>query len=220
MTRLKDRHKALELRKQGKSYSQIKQELSLSKSTLSAWLRKYPLSREQIRQLRDISATRIEKFRQTMQRKRQTRFKQCYQEEKEKWLPLSQREFFLAGLFLYWGEGAKGFNSVVSLNNTDPKVIKFFCRWMIEGLGIPKQRIKIILHIYQDMDLEKITNYWSRLLDFPKEQFIKPFVKNSKKIDIDQKGFGQGTCTLYFYNARLKERILLGIEAIADKFMK
>ena len=51
MARVKDRQRALELRLQGRSYSQIKKELGVSKSTLSEWLRQYPLTQERIRQL-------------------------------------------------------------------------------------------------------------------------------------------------------------------------
>ena len=68
-----DKFQALELRKQGKSYSQIKQELALSKSTLSRWLKKYPLSKERILELRGRSPVRIEKYRNTMIRKRENK---------------------------------------------------------------------------------------------------------------------------------------------------
>ena len=43
--------KALVLRKQRKSYSQIKAILGVSKSTLSTWLRAYPLTRKEINNL-------------------------------------------------------------------------------------------------------------------------------------------------------------------------
>lgn len=84
MTRLKERERAFTMRKLGMSYSQIKQELGISKSTLSEWLRKYPLSREQINNLRGRSEVRIEKYRQTMKKKRDLRLTQYYKEEKKK----------------------------------------------------------------------------------------------------------------------------------------
>ena len=51
MARFKDHEKALALRKQEISYSQIKKILGVSKSTLSDWLHKFPLSEEKIREL-------------------------------------------------------------------------------------------------------------------------------------------------------------------------
>ncbi len=219
MAKVKERQKALELRlKKKMSYSQIKKTLGVSKSTLSYWLRDYPLSKERINELRGRSETRIEKFRETMRRKREKRLMGFYSEEKRKWLPLSEKEFFIAGLFLYWGEGAKATYHKVGLNNSDPQVIKFTLYWMTRSLKIPKKKIKVDLHLYEDMDIDIEKYFWSKQLNIPLSQFIKPYVKKSKKADIDHKGFGHGTCGLYVYETPLKERILMAIEAIADYY--
>ncbi len=101
MARLRDREKALALRKKEMSYSQIKKILGVSKGTLSGWLREYPLSKERISELRDKNEKRIERFRETMKRKREKRQKETYSTQKKNILPLSNREIFLAGLILY-----------------------------------------------------------------------------------------------------------------------
>ncbi|MBI4919858.1 helix-turn-helix domain-containing protein [Candidatus Azambacteria bacterium] len=84
MVKLAEKNKALSLRKEGKSYSQIKSAVSVSKSTLSNWLKDYPLSKERIRSLQALSEQRIENFRKTMMRKRQSRLDKIYREEKKK----------------------------------------------------------------------------------------------------------------------------------------
>lgn len=219
MTRVRDRQKALELRiKRKMSYSQIKKALGASKSTLSYWLRDYPLAKERIRELRGRSETRIEKFRETMRRKREKRLSRFYREEKKKWLPFSKRELFIAGLFLYWGEGTKATYHRVGLNNSDPKVVKFTLYWLTRVLKIPKGKLKAYLHLYRDMNIEAEMQFWSEQLGLPTTQFIKPYIKKSKKADIDHKGFGHGTCGLYVYDTRLKERILMAIKTIAEYY--
>ena len=125
MARFQDREKALELRKQQLSYSQIKAIVGVSKSTLSVWLKDIPLSRERINELRAQSEVRIEKFRETMQAKRQRRLSSVYENQKERLLPLSRKEIFVAGLFLYLGEGAKT-KTETSLSNTNPETMRFF----------------------------------------------------------------------------------------------
>lgn len=200
------------------SYSQIKKTLGVSKSTLSYWLRDYPLSKERINELRGRSETRIEKFRETMKRKRERRLNGFYREEKRKWLPLSKRELFIAGLFLYWGEGGKTVRQTISLNNTDPQVMKFTLYWLIEALEIPEEKIRVYLHLYSDMDIRKEMGFWSKELKIPLSRFVKPYIKESKKADIDHKGFGHGTCGLLVCDTRLKERILMSIKAIADYY--
>src|SRR3989338_845517 len=119
MAKYKLRQQALELRKKGMSYSQIKKELGLSKSTLSNWLHDHPLSDQRMRQLRDFSEIRIEKFRQTMLAKREKRMMDIYLKEKEQNLPLSQKELYIAGMFLYWGEGGKGLRWAPAIHNTN-----------------------------------------------------------------------------------------------------
>ncbi|MCX6713082.1 MAG: helix-turn-helix domain containing protein, partial [Candidatus Vogelbacteria bacterium] len=69
MARILVKQKAVKLRLEGKSYSEIKNLLGISKSTLSGWLEDYPLSKERIKELRDWNPRRIENFRNTMRNK-------------------------------------------------------------------------------------------------------------------------------------------------------
>ena len=179
MARFKDHQKALFLRKQGKSYSQIKKNLGISKSTLSYWLRDYPLSKQRIKELRDNNEQRIEKFRETMRKKKERRLFRVYEEQKKIIFPFTQRDFFIAGLFLYWGEGGKTRFSNISISNTDPSVLKFFINWLIKIFRISKKKLKISLHLYKDMDIEKEMKFWSQCLDIPISQFYKPYIKKT-----------------------------------------
>lgn len=219
MARIKDRHIALELRKQGKSYSQIKKILNISKGTLSYWLRDYPLSKEQIRKLRDWNAVRIEKFRKTMRKKRNKRLKLTYSKQKARLIPLSERELFLSGLFLYLGEGTKGINRAIIISNSDPQIIKFGLYWLVKILKIPKNKIKIFLHLYDDMNIKNEHKYWSAKLNMSLNNFRKPYIKLSKRKNINHKGgYSHGTCNIIVGNVKLKEKILMAIKAIIDNY--
>ncbi len=183
MARLKDREKALVLRnKQQMSYSQIKKILGISKSTLSYWLRDYPLSEKKIKELqyqgwKKGEASR-ERFRNTMIQKRKERLKNTYEKQKKLILPLSKREIFIAGLFLYWGGGGtKSRNDSLEIANSDPSVIKFFIYWLIKILLVSKDKIKIQLHLYSDMNIDKEMRYWSKELKIPIKQFHRSYVK-------------------------------------------
>ena len=65
MARKIDKQKAIAMRKKGMSYSQIKDKIKVSKSTLSGWLSDMPLSEKRIRELRADSPIRIERYRNT-----------------------------------------------------------------------------------------------------------------------------------------------------------
>lgn len=129
---------------------------------------------------------------------------------------LSDRELFLSGLFLYWGEGNKVSRNTVSISNTDPNVIKFSILWMIRSLKVPKSKIKVSLQLYSDMNIDKSIDYWVKELNMPVEQFNKPYIKTSTRNLIDQKGFGYGTCSVSIQNTIIKENLLMAIKAIAD----
>lgn len=222
MARIQDRQRATELRILGRTYSQIKTELGISKSTLSDWLSNYPLSDEQLLSLKKSRGKNreaaIEKTRNTKHRKRETRLKTVYENESRHFIPLNKKELEIAGLFLYLGEGNKRINGPVSLNNTDPQVLKFTLFWLQFGLGVSKQRIKVLLHLYNDMNIEKELEFWSKELGLPTSQFYKSYIKQSNRIDITQKGFGHGTCCLFVNDVRLKEKVMMGIKAIADRY--
>lgn len=219
MARRQEKQKAIELRKEGKSYSQIKDILGIGKGTLSAWLKDYPLSHEQLVKLRDFSEIRIEKYRKTCQRKKDERLKKVYEIQKKKIFPLSKREIFLSGLFLYWGEGLKAGNSQVCLTNTDPTMLKFFLQWLKDCFSVPEEKIRVKLHLYNDMDIKKETLFWIKKLNIKKQQFKNPYIKNSSYAQITyRKNVGHGTCNIIVGDARLTEEILMGLKSVQDKF--
>ncbi|MCL5090887.1 MAG: helix-turn-helix domain-containing protein [Patescibacteria group bacterium] len=222
MTRFADRQEAIKLRKQGRTYSEIKKELGIPKSTLSDWLSGFYLTDEQIRLVQKRTQKNkelaIERYRITMRLKRETRLQEIYEIQKKISLPLSERELKIAGLFLYWGEGKKSLESSVSVSNTDPQILLFVLYWLTKIMKVPKLKIKVYLHLYDDMDIQKELNYWSQLLKISLSQFNNPYIKKSKREDIDQKGFGHGTCSLIVNNVRLKEKIIMAIKAMGEHY--
>lgn len=215
MARVLDKEKALKLRAQGWSYSQIKKEIGVSKSTLSGWLAAFPLSVERMKELRDNSEIRIEKCRQTKRQKKLFKLDITYWEAEQNVGALTQREIFLAGLFLYWGEGGKTGNAV-SLSNTDPDVMKFFLKWIIQ-LGVPKEKMRVVLHLYSDMDEDVEKKFWSEVLNVPLENFRKTYRKETKLSGLTYKnGFGHGTCMVSVYDKKLATFILMSLKYLRD----
>jgi len=219
MARLRDHEKTLTLRKQGMSYSQIRSIIKVSKSTLSLWLKNYPLSKERIKELRAFSEQRIERFRETVRQKREKRLTETYQTQKQLILPLSNRELFIAGLLLYWGEGTKCKRDGLSISNNDPSVIRFFIYWLKKSLAIPKKKIRILLHLYNDMNINNELNYWSKILRIPLRQFNRSYIKKTPSTRINHKGgFGHGTCNVRINSVPLAEKIFMSLKVISNKY--
>lgn len=215
------RERAIKLRIQGYTYGQIKRELKLAKSTLSSWLRNLPLDEKQFELLsknreraKDLA---VERYIETRKKQKLTRLKLVFNEQYEMLLPLSEKELFLCGLFLYWGEGDK-MHGRISISNTDPKVIKFALYWMTNSLKIPKKKIKINLHLYRDMNIREAINFWSETLGIVKTQFNKPYIKKTNRAGLTYKSFGHGTCKLYFGSTLLSEKIAMSVKVISDQY--
>lgn len=219
MARRKDKEKVLLLRSKGMSYSQIKEELDIPKSTLSNWLSEYPLSKERIRELRDLNPRRIERCRNTKRKNREKELEGYYRKASRKIHSLNERELFLTGLFLYWGEGGKTKRYSVSLSNTDPAVLKFFIKWLI-SLGVPKEKIKGHIHIYKDMDYEKILEYWSTTLDIEEAQFRNPYIKSTNQAGLSYKsGFRKGTCNIFYDKKEIAYLVHMGLKYLQDRVL-
>lgn len=204
------------MREKGMSYSQIKEKLNVSKSTLSGWLHNMPLSEKRIRELRDFSPQRIERYRNTMKVKRDKKNKLAYQNIAKKIGKISDREFLIAGLFLYWAEGSKTKTFSIALTNTNPSMLILFIRWL-EFFNVSKSKLKVHLHLYSDMNIKKQMNFWSKTLNIPVSQFRKPYIKKTKLSSITYtNGFGQGTCSVILDNGPICSEVMMGIQYIQD----
>lgn len=201
------------------SYSQIKKELGVSKSTLSLWLRDMPLSEKRLKELRDYSEVRIEKTRETKHKKKLERIQRVYESVSQDLGVITKRELYIAGFFLYWGEGLKADPYTVMFTNTDPAMIKCFIQWATL-LGVNKKDLKIYLHIYKDMSSEQAVTFWSRELGISRASFRKPYVKQT--IYVKRKNhrgrFGFGTCNIYVRSRDLRERIITSIARLEELY--
>ncbi len=216
MAHRKKYRQVIQLRLQGLSYSQIKEIIKVSKSTLSLWLGEIELNEAQFAKLK-IRERKIENFRKTMQKKRSRRIHETYLEACNI-LPLSQRELFIAGLFLYWGEGKKNLKGQINLTNTDPSMMQFYLFWLTKICKISKKKLRVCLHLYQDMNIQNEIKYWSNSLKIPQSQFIRPYIKPTLLNQIHHEGFKHGTCSLYFSEVLLIEKILMSIKAISNNY--
>ena len=215
------REKALSLRKKGMSYSQIKEKLDISKSTLSVWLKEYPLSQKRINELRAWSERRIERCRVTKAKKKEARLNALYTKTKKNIGNLSNREKDLAAAFLYWAEGTKASYGVIQMTNTDPAMVTFFVEWL-KGRGCDVKKIRVYVHLYSDMDIKKSLRFWSKTLNIPLDRFRKPYVKEAKyKKGREYVGrFGHGTCNIIYSNRELYEELMASIAYLREGYVR
>lgn len=216
MARTKDKEKVIALRKQGMSYSQIKKQTGVSKSTLSNWLHDMPLTSERIKELRDFSEVRIEKTREAKRKKKESRRKEVF-DDVSKHIKNSRDPFFVAGFYLYWGEGTKTAEYSVSFTNSDPSMVRCFVKWL-KLLDINEEKLKAKLHLYSDQDEHELTKFWSNVSGIPTTRFNKTYRKKSMSHRKTYKGmFPYGTCVVMYHNRDIYEYVLEGIKYLRKK---
>ncbi|MEK7505841.1 MAG: hypothetical protein AAB597_03020 [Patescibacteria group bacterium] len=209
------REKAISLRLKGASYKEIRDEINVSKSTLSTWLHKYPLSEDKLRELRDWSKIRIEKFRATMSRKRAEKERVSFERVSSEIGKLNRRELFVGGFFLYWGEGAKAKRGTVAVSNSDPELLKVFIYWL-KLLGFSRNKLRVNVTLYDSMDIKKELDFWSRHLSVPIKNFRKPIVKTTLHRKHFLGSFTHGTCNVRVENQALYDYVIQGLKYLRD----
>lgn len=220
------RRKAVELRlKKELSYGEIRKRLGVSKSTLSYWLKDFPLAEKRILELRRLGWQKgevaRERFRNTMRKKREEKERQVYDKYSTRLSRVSKEAFFAAGLMLYQGEGNKRDPYRIVLANTDSKLITFFIKWLEQFLGVAKKHLKVQLHLYNNMNIPEEIDFWKNKLGLLDTQFYKSIVRKMKKNSFSyRESFRHGTCQISFSSGEKKRELMMAIKAFGDIYLK
>jgi hypothetical protein len=144
-----------------------------------------------------------------------------YEEYLKKFKKLSNQTMFVSGLILYLGEGSKTDKYTTSLTNTDPRIIKFFMKWLVKFYKVPKEKLKIFLQLYPTMDIDKEINFWLNVLGLNKEQLYKPYIRKIHASSFSYKeSFRHGTCALSYSKSVIKREVIMGIKALTDSIFE
>ncbi len=176
------KEKSIKLRKNGMTYSEILQEVSVAKSTLSLWLRSVGLSKIQKQK---ITAKRIAarlRAVEAVRQKRIIRSSLIDKSARREVADLIKNPLWLVGVVLYWAEGSKqkewNPSQKVVFTNMDAETIRIFKRWI--GKYFPKNSIKYELYIHPNSTISKSVKFWSEKLGI-KGNNIKVYFKKPNK---------------------------------------
>lgn len=180
------KQKAILLRKEGKTYSEIMKEIPVAKSTISLWLREVKLS---VTQKQNISEKRIAAQRRGANAQRNKRIKKqesLINNARLEVGKISDRELWLIGIALYWAEGYKGKEyrptSRTSISNSDPKMISILLIWLKKCIGVRDEDIYFELYIHESHreKVKVVLQRWSDILNWPLSSFKHIYFKKNK----------------------------------------
>ena len=179
--------KAIKYRKRGLSYSEIKEIIPVSKSTLSLWLSHIQLNSKQKARLKD-KIRAVQPFgAQAQKRIRIEKSEKIIKKAKRESGKMTNRDLFLLGVVLYWAEGSKqkknNPSQRVIFNNSDPAMVKLYIKWLHRCLGVSKNDINFEIYSHSNIkDREKeIVRHWSLVTGSPVSKFNRIYYKKDKK---------------------------------------
>jgi hypothetical protein len=222
-----DKILAAELRKSGKSYSQISAVLKIPKGTLSLWLKDIKLSNNaqakiQLRTKLAISKLIIRNKQKTVISEK--RHAQIYKLGKKEAKKLLKDPLFLAGTSLYWAEGykrgAEGSKwKSVDFANSDSQMIQIMILFFTKFLNLKKTEIKIQIMLHDKKMVEEAVNFWHNITGVPKTNFIKTcYSLSSASLQKQKKKLQYGTIHLRVNDVNRFFRLIGWIDGLKEKF--
>jgi hypothetical protein len=212
------REEARRLRRdEGLSVKEISDQLHVSRSSVSLWVRDIELTDQQrlgLKLRNPVYAGQHHGAAKNraiaIERRRQ------YQEEGR--IKARERDpLHIAGCMLYWGEGTKD-KVVLDFSNSDAAMMQFYMRFLRESLHIIDADIVVRISCYlgNGLTLNEIEKYWLDLLALPSTSLRKSMV-NVQPSSSQQKGrkLKYGTVKVSVFRNRCIHHVLGAIQEYA-----
>ncbi len=220
-----DLHKrAVALRQQGSSYSEIIKSINVSQSTISRWCYDIALTQEQKDRL-------LKKKRDTPLISNLQALAAESRADAEKWAKEqveNLKKFFdgekllpIMGAVLYWAEGAKitGYKSF-EFTNTDPTMIRIMLRFLREVIFVPERKLLTLVRIGRGGDVEKAEKFWSGVTKLSPQNFRKPELLTLTPSSRSLIKYPHGMCRIFIHDVHLARKVSSLIKIILEEFYK
>ena len=174
--KVEEQRRAVELRRAGWTYAEICEELGVSRSSVSLWVRDVEVDEASLegRRRERYLAGNLTKRPHRQHTEKLDQIQQC-RSEAATWLgELSQRDLFVAGIALYAGEGSKS-DGRVTFTNSDPRMVALHIRWLRTFFTVDESRVRVRLYLHQGLDVHAAVAFWAGVTGIPPEQFGMPY---------------------------------------------
>ncbi len=212
--------KAIELRKSGKSYRSIQQELHVPLSTLYTWLSPLSWSQEIGSELQKKSsergAARLAQARKVRGFGLQFSYAKAKQDAEVEFKKLKKSPLFLSGLTQYWSMGDQTSPYYVRLSSADPKKMNMFRCFILEELGVAEEKVHYSLALSPSQSDADARQYWSTHAKIPIQGFNKSTFKRRRKNAV---AINTSVCTAVVSSRYLKEKLLVWTRLLSDEFI-
>ena len=205
------KEKACQLRKQGLSLGEIRQELNIPKNTLSGWVAEIQLTKKQKRRIKQkeiASAAQGRILAAKLLTQKLILWKNTIKKRVAHFgkMPFENQEIakLICGM-IYLCEGAKyPSTKCLTFCNSDPQMIKFFLAMLRKYFNIDDKKLRCRIQQRYDQDSKKLMKFWSELTKIPLKQFYENYSdKRTKNIPTMKKNY-KGICRLQYFDSNVQ----------------
>lgn len=125
----------------------------------------------------------------------------------------SNKTWTIICAMIYWCEGGKNAKYSVAFTNSDPKLVRTFLKLLRECFVLDESKFHPCIHLHSYHLPEKQLDFWSKVTDINKQQFIKPYLKPNTGKRIHENY--QGCISLRYFNNDLAQQLV----AIAKAYL-
>jgi len=167
---LKEKELAVRLRTQGRTYGEIANEIKVSKSTLSLWLREVRVPKKFLLRIQQKKLDAVKLGWEARRRERIDRTLRITASAKQEVKHLMRNPLWLVGVTLYWAEGHKEkiwrTGTLVTFTNMDENTIIIFRNWSRKFLCVSDNDFvwSLYIHDSRKMHSHKMKDWWAKKL--------------------------------------------------------
>lgn len=201
-----EREQARRRRSEGATLTQIADELGVSKGSVSMWCRDVEF--EPTPRLRGHPSQREHPARAV-----RLRDAEVARDEAETIVgSINERDLLMYGLGLYHGEGAKT-QRMVKLTNTSPTLLAVFVTWLRRFFAVDEKRLRVRLHLHDQIDECTAVAFWSHVLGIPADQFHQTHRVVARSAGTKHPN---GCASVVYSDAAMHRRVIALITAVSS----
>jgi NMD protein affecting ribosome stability and mRNA decay len=202
------RQHAEQLRRKGKTFSEIKSllKINIPKSTLSYWCRNVPVPKSyhaKVQRLNKLNFAKAQQISSKNRREQRESFIKDIDSKNEgllKFFAENEYSRMLSLAVLYLAEGSKTRSSVM-FGNSDPAVIVMFVNLMRECYKLDERKFRCTLQCRADQDIKRLEKFWSKTTKISLKQFYKARVDKRTLGQISKKQDYKGVCRIDYFSS-------------------
>lgn len=186
-----EKEKVIALRRKGLTYREILQQVPIAKSSVSLWLKDFPLTKTEKNILSERRNKDMTRWRAragaSLRRAKEERNKITFEQSRIEFKKNINDSLFQVGIALYWAEGSKRSDSF-SFINSDLNMTKLMVDWVDKYLiSGDSCQIRMRVFTHKALESEHHEQWWSKELGIPMSRFGKTIFKTQNGLIVKKR---------------------------------